>query len=85
MKNILVLKSILRCSELASSLNVNFHKNKLSEIGLEHFTIHRFYKILNCCIMKIPFVYLGILVGGNHKSKYFWQGIIVKLKEKLSK
>jgi len=39
--------------------------------------------ILNCNIMKTPFNYLGVTVGGNHKRCVFWEGVLNKLRSML--
>jgi len=40
-KNILVIKIILRCYQLTSKLKVNFHKSKLRNIGVHQKSIDR--------------------------------------------
>jgi len=84
-QNVMVLKSILRCFELASGLKVNFHKSRLAGIGVQPTTIHRYSTLLNCGTMKVPFTYLGILVGGNQRRKEFWQGLMSKIRKRLSR
>lgn len=44
----------------------------------------RFSKILNCCLLPLPFTYSGISIGANHKRKDTWNPIIRKLKKKLA-
>ena len=39
---------------------------------------------MNCEIMKSPFSYLGVKVGGNHKRCAFWDGMLIKLRSRLS-
>jgi len=34
--------------------------------------------------MAIPFKYLGMYIGGNHRSMAFWSPVIDKIKSKLS-
>jgi len=34
--------------------------------------------------MAIPFKYLGMYIGGNHRSMAFWSPVIDKIKFKLS-
>ncbi|GKF57130.1 hypothetical protein Tco_0170667, partial [Tanacetum coccineum] len=40
---------------------------------------------LGCSIMKLPFIYLGVPMGGNMASIKAWDVIIGKLKSRLSK
>lgn len=60
LQNILCIKSMLRGIELASSLKVNFHKSSLAGIGMKENVVDRYDALLNCKIMSIPFIYLGI-------------------------
>ena len=75
-KSIFNIKAALNCFELASGLKVNFMKSKLGGVGVKKISIQRFATILNCEVMTIPFVYLGLLIGGCHKKKQFlgWGG-----------
>ena len=40
---------------------------------------------LNYKHMKIPFVYLGMPIGGNPRLKQFWQPMIEKVNNRLSR
>jgi hypothetical protein len=40
---------------------------------------------LGCSIMKTPFKYLGVTVGGNMSNRSAWDDIISKLNSRLSK
>lgn len=42
-RNAFVVKSILRCSELASGLKVNFSKSKVAGVALEDYKVKRFF------------------------------------------
>jgi len=61
------LKVILHYSEFASSLKVIFSNSRIGGVGIDHITVQQFVAILNCEVIKIPFKYLGMLVGGCHK------------------
>ena len=41
-------------------------------------------KTLNCSQMEVPFIYLGLEVGGNPRKKKFWESVPSKLKSRLS-
>lgn len=60
LNNVVVVKSVLRCFELASNLKVNFSKSRFGGIGVDQQCVERFAKYLNCKILKFPFLYLGI-------------------------
>jgi len=84
LNNVLVIKSILRWFELCSGLKVNFHKSKLAGLGMFEMEKNSFARILNCNLMEIPFVYLGIPVGANPKKESTWKPISDKFLKKLS-
>jgi len=84
-QNILTIKSILRFFELVSGLKVKFHKSKVGGIGVENLMIDRFSILLYCSKMGIPFIYLGMLVGGSHRKRDFWNSIADKIRKKLAK
>jgi len=63
--NVMVVKVILRCIEIASGLKINFQKSRLAGINVERNSLLCYEKSLNCSLMRIPFIYLGMEVGGN--------------------
>jgi len=83
-QSVLTLRAILKCFELASGLKVNYSKSKVGGVGLNMNQTMIFASILKCDIMKAPFSYLGVLVGGNHKRCVFWEGVLNKLRNRLS-
>lgn len=64
-QNVLTLKCILKCFELASGLKVNFLKSCCVGISVTEGELQMFASILNCKVTKPPFTFLGIPVGGN--------------------
>ena len=65
-------------------LKVNYSKSKVGGVGVDMNQTSIFASILNCDIMKVHFSYLGVLVGGNHKRCAFWDGVITKIRNRLS-
>ena len=61
-------------------LKINFHKSKVGSVGISHLDRFIYFKCLNCCLMDIPFKYLGITVGGNPRRSEFWSSIVDKIK-----
>jgi len=61
---VFIIKEMLNYFELAFGLKVNFTKSKIGGVGADQFMLLSFAAILNCDVMKTPFIYLGILVGG---------------------
>jgi len=80
---VLTLKTILKCFELASELKVNYSKSKVGGVGVSENQIMGLAKFLNCGIMKAPFPYLGVTVGGNHKRRALWEGVLGKFQSRL--
>ncbi|KHN01947.1 hypothetical protein glysoja_040779, partial [Glycine soja] len=83
-ENVLLIKSMLRCFELVSSLKINFFKSSLGAIGVENDLLTRFAGMLNCRLMHISFLYLGIPVGAIHRKENTWQPIVDKFDRKLT-
>jgi len=68
-QNVRFIKVILRSFELLSRLRVNFSKTKVGSLSLNVTFIKDFTIILNYNHMKIPFVYLGLSIEGNPRTK----------------
>jgi len=83
-QNAWVIKTILRSFELASRLRVNFFKTKIGGVGMEATLVKDFSNILNFKHMKIPFMYLGMLIGGNPTKNQFWKLMVNKVRSRLS-
>ncbi|GJW04814.1 RNA-directed DNA polymerase, eukaryota [Tanacetum coccineum] len=66
-------------------LSINVKKSQLLGIGISDSIVSEAAKSLGCSIMKTPFKYLGIPVGGNMSLIKAWDESIVKLKRRLSK
>jgi len=76
LENMLCVKSALRCFELVSRLKVKFQKSKLGGICVDELIVKRFASLLNCRVMDIPFVYLGISIWTNPRKVDTWHPII---------
>ena len=83
-QNVLTIKAILRCYELASGLKINFHKSNLAIINIEKTSFDCCARILNCSQMTLPFKYLSMVIGGNPKKGQFWEHVVNKIRIKLS-
>ena len=79
------LKVILHCFELASGLKVNFSKSKIGGVRVDRTLIQQFAAILHYEVMKTPFKYLGLLVGGSHKRVSFWDEVLKRIKIRLGR
>jgi hypothetical protein len=67
-----------------SGLKVNFHKILLVGINVAGSWLGDAANVLNCKVGQIPFIYLGLSIGGNAKRLSFWVPLIGKIKNKLS-
>ena len=84
-KSVFNIKIMLNYFELVYGLKVNFSKSKLGGIGMEQSEILHFATILNCEMMRIPFKYLGMPVGGCHKRGELWDEVVNRVKKDLSR
>ncbi|GJR93502.1 RNA-directed DNA polymerase, eukaryota [Tanacetum coccineum] len=60
-------------------------KSHLLGVGIPNDSIAIAASTLGCSVMKTPFKYLGVMVGGNMSNIKVWDGIIRKLNSRLSK
>ena len=82
--NVRVLKSVLRCYELASGLKINYNKSQFGCLGKSEAWCRDAANFLNCSQTGTPFSYLGIPVGSSPTSRSVWQPIINKFESKLA-
>lgn len=54
------------------------------KLPLETPFIYDHAEVLNCEIMKTYFIYLGILIGANHRKASTWELIVQKFESNLS-
>ena len=81
-----VLKTILYCFELISSLSINFQKSSISFIGKRQEEISRLVcaKWLNCQEMKTPFRRLGLTPNESKPIESDWISMIQRIKNQLA-
>ena len=85
MENVKVIKSVLRCFELASGLKINFAKSRFGAIWKSEQWCKEVAEFLNCSLLSMPFSYLGIPIGANPRRREVWDLIIRKCESKLSR
>jgi mannosylglycoprotein endo-beta-mannosidase len=61
------MKANLMLFELISGLKVNFHKSMLVGVNIVQAWLRDAASVLNCKLSSIPFIYLGLPIGGNVK------------------
>ncbi|KAI5447832.1 hypothetical protein KIW84_015326 [Lathyrus oleraceus] len=82
--NLWCIKTLLRGFELVSGLCINLKKSKLYGVHVEDFILESASSFLACKLEKIPFTFLGIPIGGNHRRRLFWSMMLSKMKKRLS-
>jgi hypothetical protein len=83
MENLWTLKAILRGFELASGLKVNFSKSCLMGVNVLPQFMNMACNFLNCKLGGIPFCYLGLPVGANHRKSSTWDPLVDHLRKRL--
>ena len=82
--NIRALKALLILFEATSGLKVNFHKSMLVGVNIQDSWLAEAASILHCKLGRVPFLYLGLPIGGDPRKLKFWQPLIDRIKSKLS-
>lgn len=83
MENVLVIKDILRNFELLSGLKVNFNKCSLVGLNTSREIIQQMADALGCEVGQVPFSYLGLKVGINHRRDSSWKNLVDKIRRRL--
>ncbi|GAU16047.1 hypothetical protein TSUD_339180 [Trifolium subterraneum] len=67
-----------------SGLNVNFNKSLLVGVNIPDSWLGEAASALSCRVGKIPFLYLGLSIGGDPRRINFWEPVLDRLKSRLS-
>ncbi|GKV38639.1 hypothetical protein SLEP1_g46528 [Rubroshorea leprosula] len=82
--NIWVIKCIMWTFELALGLKINFRKSQLIGVGVDQNWCAKMAFQLCCKEGKLPFRYLEIPIGGNHRRRAMWQPMVESVRKKLA-
>ena len=82
--NVRALRAALIIFESLSGLKVNFHKSLLIGVNISDSWMSKAATVLSCKVGKIPFMYLGLPIGGNPRRLSFWDPIENRIKSRLS-
>ena len=74
--NVRALRAILTLFEAMSGLKVNYHKSMLVGVNVNESWLGEAASVLSCKIGKIPFMYLGLSIGGDARHLIFWEPVI---------
>ncbi|GKV25759.1 hypothetical protein SLEP1_g35153 [Rubroshorea leprosula] len=82
--NLRVVKAILNWFQLISRLKINFGKSYLYGFNVSEGWVKGAADVMHCGVGKVPFTYLGLLVGGNSGRRQFWNPVLNRFCEKLA-
>ncbi|MCH79613.1 cysteine-rich receptor-like protein kinase, partial [Trifolium medium] len=82
--NVRALRAVLVLFEAVSGLKVNFHKSMLVGVNIAESWLAEAASMLGCVVGKVPFVYLGLAIGGDPRRLAFWNPVLTRIKAKLS-
>ncbi|GJX45828.1 RNA-directed DNA polymerase, eukaryota [Tanacetum coccineum] len=83
--NISTLVHVLECFYRASGLRINMSKSKIMGVYVDSDKVKRAAMKLGYLILKPPFLYLGLIVGGSMSRVHAWNEVVERVKKRLSK
>ncbi|GJY05304.1 putative RNA-directed DNA polymerase, eukaryota, reverse transcriptase zinc-binding domain protein [Tanacetum coccineum] len=83
--NIQSLVQVLHIFYLASGLKINLAKSNLLGVGVHPEEVMQAANLIGCSVLKLPFKYLGVVIGNSMSQKLSWAPIIQKIQSRLSK
>jgi len=78
------MRATLIIFEAMSGLKVNFHKSLLVGVNIIPSWLSEVASVLNCKVGQVPFLYLGMPIGGNPRRLSFWDPVVNRIKTRLS-
>jgi len=82
--NVRALRGVLTLFADMSGLKVNFNKSMLVGLNIAESWLNEATSILNCKVGKVPFLYLGLPIGGDPRRLAFWDPVLNSIKSRLS-
>ncbi|CAJ2670980.1 unnamed protein product [Trifolium pratense] len=82
--NVRALRAVLVLFETMSGLKVNFNKSMLVGVNISDSWLEEAASALCCKVGKIPFLYLGLQIGGDPRRLSFWDPMLIRIKNRLS-
>ncbi|XP_028104744.1 uncharacterized protein LOC114303793 [Camellia sinensis] len=79
-----LIKRVLRCFEVLSSLRINYRKSVVCGVGVDDALLLSFAKLLNCQVHSLSLRFLGLPLGANPGRKSTWKPVLDKFRSKLS-
>jgi len=85
LQNAMKIVNMLPVFYMASGLKINLLKSKLTGVGVEFDRVTEVAQMLGCSVAQMPFMYLGVMVGGNMNRINLWNPLIDRFLERLAK
>ncbi|CAJ2662251.1 unnamed protein product [Trifolium pratense] len=82
--NVRALWPVLVLFETMSGLKVNFNKSILVDVNIPDSWLGEAASALCCKLGNIPFLYLGLQIGGDPRRLVFWEPVLTRIKNRLS-
>jgi len=78
------IRAVLTIFEQLSGLKVNFHKSMLTGVNVSASWLTEATSTLHCRVGSLPFVYLGLRIGGDDRRLEFWTHVVDRIVTRLS-
>ncbi|XP_058760756.1 uncharacterized protein LOC131634106 [Vicia villosa] len=82
--NLWCVKAFLRGFKRIFGLRININKSKIYGINIGEDMLTTAANFLPCEIGRLPFLFLGLPVGANHRRKDTWKPVFKKLSRRLA-
>jgi hypothetical protein len=82
--NVRALRVVLVLFESMSGLKVNFNKSMLVGVNIDDSWLRAAATTLHCKVGKVPFLYLGLPIGGDSRRLSFWEPVVARIRNRLS-
>jgi len=82
--NVRAMRASLLLFQSLSDLKVNFSKSYLVGVNVASSWLAEAAMVLSCKVGSIPFVYLGMPIGGTSRRLSFWEPVLNRIRAKLS-
>ncbi|GAU27943.1 hypothetical protein TSUD_146580 [Trifolium subterraneum] len=82
--NVRALRAVLVLFETMSGLKMNFNKSMLVRANISVSWLQAPASALRCRVGNIPFLYLGLPIGGDQRRLSFWKPVLTRIRNRLS-
>ncbi|GAU27954.1 hypothetical protein TSUD_146720 [Trifolium subterraneum] len=82
--NVHALRAALVLFETMSGLKVNFNKSMLVGVNIADSWLRVAASALRCKVGQVPFIYLGLPIGGDPRRLGFWEPVLTHIQNRLS-